>query len=291
MKNLLVPTDFSAESHHAFTVALQLAGRTGAGVTLLHVLEVPETANFSTYGAPVGGTELPNSDGGMDDVFMIQLLQATKRRMHGLLDEAGRIAPNVTVHDLVLTDSTGPAILQAIETQHIDLVVIGAQTHSAVEHLLNGSHTEELVRLAPCPVLTVKYAVTEFAPRRILFPSDFTAEADQAVPGLRQVQALFPDAELHLLQIVEAEAEHAAAQARILDFAQRHGLKHAQPAIFTDDSPVSGISAYARQMQADLLVVPTHGRTGLSRLLHTSIAETVATHAFPPVLTFKLKNA
>ena len=288
MKNLLVPTDFSAESHHAFGVALQLAGRIGAGVTLLHVLEVPETANFSTYGGPVGGSELPNSDGGMDDVFMIQLLQATKRRMHGLLDEAGRTAPNVKVHDMVLTDSTGPAILQAIDTQHIDLVVIGAQSHSAMEHLLTGSHTEELVRLAPCPVLTVKYAVTEFAPRRILFPSDFTAEADQAVPGLRQVQALFPDAELHLLQVVEAEEEHAAAQARILDFAQRHGLPHAQPAIFTDDSPVSGISAYARQMQADLLVVPTHGRTGLSRLLHTSIAETVATHAFPPVLTFKL---
>ena len=288
MKNLLVPTDFSAESHHAFGVALQLAGRIGAGVTLLHVLEVPETANFSTYGGPVGGSELPNSDGGMDDVFMIQLLQATKRRMHALLDEAGRTAPNVKVHDMVLTDSTGPAILQAIETQHIDLVVIGAQSHSAMEHLLTGSHTEELVRLAPCPVLTVKYAVTEFAPRRILFPSDFTAEADHAVPGLRQVQAFFPDAQLHLLQVVETEAEVAATQARIVDFFERHGLKHAQPAIYVDDSTVAGISAYARQMQADLLVVPTHGRTGLSRLLHTSIAETVATHAFPPVLTFKL---
>ena len=291
MKNLLVPTDFSAESHHAFNVALQLAGRMGADVTLLHVLEVPETANFSTYGGPVGGTELPNSDGGLDDVFMIQLLQATKRRMHGLLDEAGRTAPNVKVHDMVLTDSTGPAILQAIATQHIDLVVIGAQTHSAMDHLLNGSRTEELVRLAPCPVLTVKYAVAEFAPGRILFPSDFTAEADQAVPGLRQVQALFPDAQLHLLQVVETEAEVAATQARIVDFFERHGLKHAQSAIYVDDSPVSGISAYARQMQADLLVVPTHGRTGLSHLLHTSIAETVATHSFPPVLTFRLNNA
>ena len=288
MKNLLVPTDFSPESHHAFGVALQLAQRVGAGVTLLHVLEAPEAAGFSTYGGPVGGTGLPNSDAGTDDVFMIQLLQATKRRMHGLLEEAGRTAPNVTVHDMVLTDSTGPAILHAIETQHIDLVVIGAQTHSTMEHLLNGSRTEELVRLAPCPVLTVKYAVAEFAPRRILFPSDFTAETDQAVAGLRQVQALFPDAELHLLQVVEAEGESAAAQARITAFAQRHGLQHAQPATFTDDSPTSGISAYARQIQADLLVIPTHGRVGLNRFLHTSIAETVATHAFPPVLTFKL---
>ena len=281
MKNLLVPTDFSPESHHAFGVALQLAGRIGASVTLLHVLAVPEAAGFSTVGGPVGGD-------GMDDVFMIKLLQATKRRMHGLRDEGGRTAPNVTVHDMVLTDRIGPAILQAINTQHIDLVVIGAQTHSPMEHLLNGSHTEELIRLAPCPVLAVKYAVAEFGPRRILFPSDFTPEAEQAVAGLRQVQALFSDAELHLLQVVETETDVAAAEARILAFAERHDFKHARAAIFVAESPVLGITAYARQMQADLLVIPTHGRVGLSRLLHTSIAETVATHAFPPVFSFKL---
>ena len=115
MKNLLVPTDFSAESHHAFEVALQLAQRIGGNVTLLHVVEVPETANFSTYGGPVGGTELPTSHGGMDNVFMLPLLKATKRRMHELISEAGRTAPNVAVRDIVLTTRTGNAILQAIE--------------------------------------------------------------------------------------------------------------------------------------------------------------------------------
>ena len=288
MKNLLVPTDFSAESHHAFEVALQLAQRIGGNVTLLHAVEVPETANFSTYGGPVGGTELPNSHGGMDNVFMLQLLKATKRRMHELISEAGRTTPNVPVRDIVLTIRTGNAILQAIEEQHIDLVVIGAQVNTTMEHLFHGSHTEELVRLAPCPVLTVKYAVTEFAPRRILFASDFTAEADQAMPGLRQVQALFPDAALHLLQVVKEEEQVAAAQAHITAFAQRHSLQHAQPAVFVDSSPITGIPMYARQVQADLLVIPTHGRTGLRRYLQTSIAETVATHSFPPVLTFKL---
>lgn len=287
MKNLLVPTDFSPESHHAFGVALQLANRTGAAVTLLHVLAAPATAGFSTYGGPVGS---PNG-GGLDDVYMIQLLQATKRRLHALRNEAGRTAPNVSVRELVLVDRTGPAILQAIETQHIDLVVIGAQPHSALDHLLNGSHTEELVRLAPCPVLAVKYAVADFAPRRLLFVSDFAPEADRAVRGLRQAQALFAGAELHLLQVTETEAAGAAALPRIRAFAQRHGLAHAQPAVLPASSPVAGIFAYARQVQADLLVVPTHGRVGLGRLLHSSIAETVATHASPPVLTFRLTEA
>ncbi|GAA4011905.1 universal stress protein [Hymenobacter fastidiosus] len=289
MKNLLVPTDFSAESHHAFAVALQLARRMGSRVTLLHVVEVPETAPVSAPpGGSAGGTGLPHSDGGMDDVLMLQLLHETRRRMHELVSEARRTAPTVPVRDLVLTARTDSAILQAIEEQHIDLVVIGAQIHPGREGLFEGSHTEQLVRLAPCPVLTVKYAVADFAPRRILFASDFTAEADQAVRGLRQVQALFPEAELHLLQVIEEEARSAAVRAQIAAFAQRHGLQHPRPAVFIDSSPSEGIPRYARQVQANLLVIPTHGRTGLRRFLQTSIAESVATHAFPPVLTFKL---
>ncbi len=60
MKNILVPTDFSAESHHAYVVAMQLAKHTGGHVTLLHVLEDADdrTGNFSTFGGPVNGSEL-----------------------------------------------------------------------------------------------------------------------------------------------------------------------------------------------------------------------------------------
>jgi nucleotide-binding universal stress UspA family protein len=281
MKNLLVPTDFSAESHHAFNVALQMARRLGSSVTLLHVVAVPEAAGGSTVGGPAGELEEEV------DENKTKLQQATKRRMQELLNEAGRTSPNVPVHGLVLNASTGPAILQDIETQHIDLVVIGAQIHAGAAQLPDGSHTEELIRLASCPVLTVKYAVAEFAPGRILFPSNFTAETDRAVAGLRQVQALFPEAKLYLLQVVAAEAEFAGTLARIIVFARRHDLAHVQPAVFIADGPASGIPSYARQIQADLLVMPTHGRTGPARLLQASIAENVATHAFPPVLTFR----
>ena len=61
MKNILVPTDFSPEAHYAFEVAVRLASRTGGHVKLLHALELPETAGFSTYGGPVGGPELPTA--------------------------------------------------------------------------------------------------------------------------------------------------------------------------------------------------------------------------------------
>nr|WP_262908832.1 universal stress protein [Hymenobacter translucens] len=71
-------------------------------------------------------------------------------------------------------------------------------------------------------------------------------------------------------------------------FAQRHQLERFQPAVLDAPSPSAGIPAFAQQVGADLIVLPTHGRTGISRFLQASIAETVATHAFPPVLTFQL---
>ncbi|UOQ96491.1 universal stress protein [Hymenobacter sp. 5317J-9] len=288
MKNILVPTDFSAESHHAFEVAVRLAARIGGRVLLLHAIELPETANFSTYGGPVGGTELPNSSDPMEDVFVIKLLQATKTRLHRLLAEAAALAPGVPVQEFVQAARLSEALASMFTHQTIDLVVIGAQGHTAAEHFFFGSNTERLVRTAPCPVLAVKHPVEAFEVQRLVFPSDFSAEADRAVSELRRVQALFPEAVLHLLNVVASAGQEEAAREKITAFASRHQLRSYEAAVTLADRPSEGITRYAYQVQADLVLLPTHGRTGLSRFLQASIAENVATHAFPPVLTFQL---
>ena len=289
MKNLLVPTDFSAESHHAFEVALQLAKQTGGRVTLLHVLEAPEaaTANFSTFGGPVNGGELPNNDGGMDRIFVIKLMEVTKRRLHALRTEAETLAPGVTVGDGVEMGRIGEGILQAVERHGCDLVVMGAQGHGAMENFFVGSNTERLIRLATVPVLTVKHQQAQFEVRNIVFPSDFTDEATSAIAGLQQVQAAFPNATVHLLHVADG-AETQATQQQQQAFAQRAGLTNFQPGTISAHSTSAGIEQYAQQVNADLVVIPTHARSGLSRFLQTSIAETVATHALPPVLTYHL---
>ena len=289
MKNILVPTDFSAEAHYAFEVALQLAKHTGGRVTLLHVLEAPEaaTANFSTYGGPTNGNELPNGQG-IDALFTIKLMEVTKGRLHALRDEAATLAANVPVEDTVEVARIGDGILQAIERHGIDLVVIGAQGHGAMEHFFVGSNTERLIRLANVPVLTVKHQQSTFEVRNIVFPSDFTDETNQAAAGLQQVLAAFPNATLHLLQVSVSDDRQEAEQS-IQEFAQRAGLANFQSAVIDADSTSAGIEQFAKQVQADLVVIPTHARTGLSRFFSTSIAETVATHAYPPVLTYHLQ--
>lgn len=288
MKNILVPTDFSAEAHHAFRAALQLARRTGGSVTLLHVLALPDqqrTANFSAFGGPVGGTELPNSHG-IDRIFVIKLLEATRQRMHLLLAEAAELAPDVPVHDLTDQVDVEEAIMNVIEQRRIDLVVLGTQEHDAIERFFASSNTEQLVRLAPCPVLAVKHAANLDAVRNIVFASDFGAEADQAVAGLQQVRQLFPAAHLHLLYVTDENANQARQQ--IDGFIERHQLAPAQAVLMEANSISGGIEDAARKLGADLIVVPTHARSAFSRFFQGSVAEKVAFQSAQPVLTFHL---
>jgi len=290
MKNILVPTDFSPESRYALQAAVQLAQRTGGSVTLLHAIELPETADFSTYGGPVEGTDIPNGHRStIDDVFVVQLLAATKRRMHGLVEEASRLAPGVPVQEIIQANRLGTAITQVVKSRSIDLVAMGAQGHTAAEHFFYGSNTERLVRTAPVPVLAVKHPVGAFDVQTVVFPSNFSAEADYAAPELRRLLATFSGAVLHLLTVVASAAQQEPARQRMAAFAQRHQLGDGyRAAAVVAASPSAGIPVYAQEIKADLIVLPTHGRTGLSRFLQASIAEKVATQAFPPVLTFQL---
>lgn len=281
MQNILVPTDFSLEAHHAFEVALQLAQRTKGQITLLHVLDAPSGSTLTSTG---GGLGVSSRHG----VFMVHLLQRTKRQMHELMLEVARKGWDVPVLDRIATgDDVDEAILEVVREQHIDLVVVGAHKHTPSTHLFGpDSHAERLVRLAPCPVLTVKHPAPHFEVRSIFFASDFSDEAHRAVSSLRQICAAFPEAKLHLLDVVTRANDYSAAMDRIHAFAYRHNLNDYVADVVNAPQISEGIPRYTEQAHADLVVMLTHGRTGIFHLLQGSIAESVAVQASTPVLTF-----
>jgi nucleotide-binding universal stress UspA family protein len=74
------------------------------------------------------------------------------------------------------------------------------------------------------------------------------------------------------------------------EFVNRYQLDNYQFTIYNDDSEEKGIIHFSEEVNADVIAVATHGRTGLSHLLSGSIAEDIVNHANRPVLTINLKG-
>lgn len=129
--------------------------------------------------------------------------------------------------------------------------------------------------------------------QNILFPTDFSACAEQAFAQAIQVAKAY-GATLHVLNIARQQAEDRAnpldyldaSELAALDAAPEGGVRfvHAQESHPTESS---GILAYAEAHAIDLVVMGTHGRQGLGRMLLGSVAEAVVRGAPCPVLTVR----
>jgi nucleotide-binding universal stress UspA family protein len=191
------------------------------------------------------------------------------------------------VEQEVTADVAIPRICQVVGEEDADLVVIGSEGADGLEEFLVGSDAEEVVRQCECPVLTIKQKIDHFEVRSILFPSDFTAEAEVVLPYLRFYQEFFA-AHINLLYVrtKNDKATDPEIHERMQAFVDRYQLTNVNLIIQPSASASGGIIATSTEMNYDLILMPTHGRSGFAQLFNKSIAESVVNHASIPVLTF-----
>ncbi len=280
MKKILVPTDFSSEAQHAFEIATQLANISGAEIKLLNVIEMNGTPNFSATGDTMNG--------GVEYMFMMKLLESTRAQMKRMV--ASNPFPNVRIIDEVDVDDIFHNIRKTITDEDIDLVVMGTKGADGLNGMLVGSNTEKVVRQAKCPVLTVKGGSGPFDVRNIVFPSNFREDSPYVVDVLKYFQNLF-NAQVHLVYISTPSTFGTSrdSKGKMQDFVHRHGLQNFTLNIHNDSVEEDGIISFANEVNADLIIMATHGRTGFSHLLSGSIAEDMVNHSTIPILTCHLK--
>lgn len=139
---VIVPTDFSSGSEEAFSIAVRLAGVAGSELVLLHVLvEVPL---FS---------EGPFAKNRTRDVF-----EAARRWAEQSLEEwaAKARAAGVRARIALRTGVPFREIVAAATDERADLIVLGTHGRGGINRALLGSVADRVIRLAPCPVLTVR---------------------------------------------------------------------------------------------------------------------------------------
>ena len=150
LKQVLVATDFSEPSDTALRYGRELARRFDARV---HVLHVVPNIYLDTFRGESFAAITPD--------LQQQLEDDVRRRLCALVIDSDRSGPP-TITAIVTAHSPASAIVNYAKEHGVDLIVMGTHGRGAVAHLLLGSVAERVVRLAPCPVLTVRHPEHEF---------------------------------------------------------------------------------------------------------------------------------
>ena len=274
MKTILVPTDLSPLADAALQVAADLARTYGAEILLVHYLPF-SIARASTY-----------EDALPIVVYLDDQEADAKADLQEIVDNP--IYADISLVPITCRDAAG--LYEAMTEREADLIVLATHGATGWDEWLFGSNAEHIVRSAHCPVLVVKEAVLPFAPKNAIAAID----VDDA---LKQQWPPYPfDADGNgLNRFVFVSTPHdprvaEGVQAWMDELAREKGIDDYELHIRNARNVEDGILNYAQECQADLIVLFTHGHTGLRHLFQGSVAEDVLNHASVPVLILRIND-
>ena len=285
VKHILVPTDFSPLANAALEYAVNLAEKTGAKIQLSHIIESP-SASFNSL--DVMGQVETDEQFIEEKIFTKLLVDRVKLRLKSLAEEYSKAG--VEINFKIYFDSPYRSIMDRIKHDGIDLIIMGTKGASGMQEMLVGSNAEKVVRHSKVPVITIKSEKSNHVPKKMVFASDFSEDMDQVIPFVKGLQDLL-GAELFLLRINTPNDFHPSRKLDKLmaNFAEKHGFENWSQHIYCDVTEEDGIIYFSEEKEMDMIIMPTHGRKGFSRLLAGSVSEDVVNHAKRPVLTLKIK--
>ncbi len=276
MKRILVPVDFSKEAESAAKVAASIARKTDSEIFLVHMLELPVTT--------IDPAEMNTISSEPQIIYFMKLA-------HQKFDKFKKLPflKGLRIIESVQFQHAFSGIIEESKKNNIDLIVMGSQGASGLQEMFIGSNTEKVVRKSKVPVLVIKKDIDDFNIEDIVFASDFNVESKSTFQRIIDFAKLF-DARIHLLYVNTIHnfntSEHI--EKRISDFMKDFDLTTYTANIYNDISIEKGILSFGRNIDADLIALNTHGRSGLSKLFNGSIGEELANHALRPVITFKI---
>jgi nucleotide-binding universal stress UspA family protein len=279
---ILVPTDGSAAAETAAKTALALAQRFDAS---LHAINITELGTF-----PADVESEATED----------LTQHGEETLATIADQAAEVGVTATTHVIETTEPIHQAIIDYATDHDANLIVMGTQGRTGLNRLIVGSVTERTLRVSPIPVLTV-HEDTNLDPgfETVLVPTDGSDAASFAADyGI--TLAARTNASMHVVHVVDLTAvsgefgsaavldalKEAGQQAvdDVIDRADEADLRSVEASVLSG-TPSQALLDYVDERDIDLIVMGTHGRTGLDRYLLGSVTEKIVRLADVPVLT------
>ena len=274
-------------------------GSDGAAIALDHVLDVARTHDATLHVLNVADTRVHSATR-----VGLEIVDALETQGEAIVTEAAETAGDrgvSTVTD-VLQGGVPETIVDYADEYGMDLVVMPTRGRTGLRRLLIGSVTERVLRTSTIPVLTINPDATPFRYpyERVLVPTDGSETADDALEMGVDIATLH-DAGLHVLSVVDVtslgvdvysevqvdtlEDQAATVIEEATAYARNQSVASVEGVIEHGSAVHRAIRSYVDEHDVDLVVMGTHGRSGLDRYLLGSVAEKIVRTAAVPVLT------
>lgn len=289
---ILVPLDGSELAEQALPHAAALARALAVPVTLARV---PESVVVPVVSAGIWITH---------EVEAAEAREQAEAYLSALAESP--IFEGITVGHAIPSVPVAAGLLDIIEAEQPQLVVMTTHGRSGLQRVLLGSVADKLVRSSPAPVYLVRASETPPEPRfdRILVPLD-GSELSRAALGPATELARATGASLLLVRVPTVPGyttvipENAGMIPALLREETLHAGEHlerlAQPlrdagltvdteaAVVMAGTVAEGLLTAAQDQSAGLIMMTTHGRSGIGRWLFGSVADGIVRHAEVPV--------
>jgi nucleotide-binding universal stress UspA family protein len=288
---ILYATDLSPASEPAWDEARRLGRLFGAAILLLHVVAPPPILPIEGYVPP--------------RVYE-DLLGSARREARERFDRLLGSVAGSGLKTRIRLEEGPPAqrILEVATQEAADLLVVGTHGRTGLERIVLGSVADRMVRQATCPVLTARSTLasgSRDAIRRICYATDFSPTARAAWPWVVAIASAagaevdlvhvtfepVPDRQLSA-EVVERMAQliHDQGRVRAERFLEQSTLPRERVHVrLAHGVPGEQVVRRAQEQAADLIVMGTHGWSGLVRWMLGSVAHHVIQTARCPVLT------
>ena len=282
MKKILVPTDFSKTATMATDVAFDIARMSGASIILLHIVEEATGGSFNVEGQ-VAYSNIS------EKLFTLKMIEKGKASLKKVVTDPKYAA--VKVDGEIRVGNPYHGMQTIITEQKVDLVVMGTAGRTGLSNMLIGSNTEKVIRNSKCPVLTVQKKPASSDYKNIVYATAMSKDEEVFSRIVKRTQQIY-NSTIHLVRINtpgDFQRDHVVKE-YMEKFAKTLGLKNYTLNIFNDLTIEEGVIRFADQIDADMIAMATHGRSGFAHVIAGSVAEEVASHSTRPVLTFVVKH-
>ncbi len=277
MKKIIIPVDFSEHSEYALEAAAHLAKKFGSELFVLHMLELSNMMYSSSV-----------NDQFEEVAFYLKLAE---QKFDKFLDKP--YLNDIKITPIVKHFKVFSEVNEVAEEHQADLVVMGSHGSSGFKEFMIGSNAEKVIRNAEIPVLIVKERLNSVDFSKIVFLTNFEKEMTNAFLHAKEIASKF-DTNLKLLNVniptsqFKSTVELDDTMSKFFDNAEWHTDRKKDVVCVSDYTVEQGVLNYTKTNPTDLVIIPTHGRKGISHFLSGSIAEDIVNHSQSLIMTIKI---